>query len=133
MLGWIDNIEKLTLDNTDFRRVVHTGTHAQVVLMSVAPGDEVGWEIHPDNDQFFRLEQGHLRLDLGVTEDAVDESHDAVDAWAMVIPAGTWHNLVNLGTEALKLYTIYSPPHHPVGTVHATKAAADAAEEAEHH
>jgi mannose-6-phosphate isomerase-like protein (cupin superfamily) len=131
MLGWIENIEKLTLENEDFRRVLFTGKNSQVVLMCVEVGDEVGWEVHPDNDQFFRLEQGQLRLDLGVGEEAVDESHNATDAWAMVVPAGTWHNLVNTGSEAVKLYTIYSPPHHPVGTIHKTKADADAAEEAE--
>ncbi|HEU4319487.1 MAG TPA: cupin domain-containing protein [Acidimicrobiia bacterium] len=128
MLGWVDNIESLTIDNENFRTVVYTGKHSQLTVMSVPPGGEIGWEAHGHLDQFLRLEQGRGRLDLGKTQNAVDESHDVQDDWAFIIPAGTWHNVVNTGDQHLKVYSIYSPPEHPDGTVHRTKADADADE-----
>ena len=128
MLGWVDNIDKLTRDNTNFRTVVHTGEHSQLTLMSVPPGGEVGWEAHPHLDQFLRLEQGRARLDFGRNRDTVDESHEIEDDWALIVPAGVWHNVVNTGDGDLKLYSIYSPPEHPEGTVHRTKAESDAEE-----
>lgn len=128
MIGWVDNIETLTLENTNFRTVVHTGKHSQLTLMSVPPGGEVGWESHAHLDQFLRLEQGWARLDFGKTEDAVDETYEIEDDWALIVPAGVWHNVVNMGDTDLKLYSVYSPPEHPDGTVHSTKAEADADE-----
>lgn len=128
MLGWVDNIERLTRDNENFRTVVHTGEHSQLTLMSVPPGGEVGWEAHPHLDQFLRLEEGRARLDFGRTGDAVEESHEIEDDWALIVPAGVWHNVVNTGDQDLKLYSIYSPAEHPEGTVHRTKAEADAEE-----
>ena len=128
MIGWVDNVERVTLENTNFRTVIFTGEHTQLTVMSVPPGDEVGWESHSHLDQFLRLEQGTARLDLGRTEDSVDESHDIEDDWALIIPAGIWHNVVNVGDNDLKLYSLYSPPEHPDGTVHPTKADADADE-----
>jgi mannose-6-phosphate isomerase-like protein (cupin superfamily) len=128
-LGWVDNIEKLTRDNTNFRTVVHTRGHSQLTVMSVPPGGEVGWEAHEHLDQFLRLEQGKARVDFGLSRDGVDESHEIEDDWALIVPAGVWHNVVNIGEEDLKLYSIYSPPEHPDGTVHRTKAEADAAED----
>ena len=128
MIGWVDNIEELTLDNDNFRTVVYTGKHSQLTVMSVPPGGEIGWEAHGHLDQFLRIEHGKGRLDLGTSEDSVDESHEVEDDWAFIIPAGTWHNVVNTGDEALKVYSIYSPPEHPEGTVHRTKAEADADE-----
>lgn len=128
MIGWVDDIEKLTLENTNFRTVIYTGGHSQLTVMSVPRGGEIGWEAHDHLDQFLRIEQGQGRLDLGTTEDAVDESHDVGDDWAFIIPAGTWHNVVNTGDQDLKVYSIYSPPEHPDGTVHRTKAEADADE-----
>lgn len=125
MLGWIDNVEALTLENTNFRTVVHTGTHAQLTVMSIPVGGEVGWEAHDHLDQFLRLEQGKARVDFGRGQDAVDESHEAADDWAIIVPAGVWHNVVNVGDEPLKLYSVYSPPEHPDGTVHRTKAESD--------
>lgn len=122
MIGWTGDIEALTLENTTFRTVVYTGTHAQLTLMSVPPGEDIGWECHPDVDQFLRVEQGTARLDLGMTGDAVDERHEVGADWAMIIPAGAWHNVVNTGTEPLRLYSLYSPPEHAPGTVHATRA-----------
>jgi mannose-6-phosphate isomerase-like protein (cupin superfamily) len=129
MLGWVENIERITLDNTNFRTVVYTGEHAQLTVMSIPPGGEVGWEAHPHLDQFLRLEQGKARLDFGRSSDGVDESHEIEDDWALIVPAGVWHNVVNVGEEDVKLYSIYSPPEHPDGTVHRTKADADADEE----
>lgn len=128
MTAWVDNIETVTLENTNFRTVIFTGEHSQLTVMSIPPGGEVGWEAHGHLDQFLRLEAGKARLDLGSTKDTVDESHDIEDDWALIIPAGTWHNVVNTGDRDLKLYSIYSPPEHPDGTVHRTKAEADADE-----
>lgn len=128
MLGWVDNIENVTRENTNFRTVIHTGEFSQLTVMSIPPGGEVGWEAHTTLDQFLRLEQGRARVEFGQTGDAVDESHDIEDDWAVVVPAGVWHNVVNIGDEDVKLYSIYSPPEHPDGTIHATKADSDADE-----
>lgn len=128
MLGWVGDIERATLDNTDFRRVLFTGDHAQLTVMRLAPGEEIGLEMHPHLDQFLRLEQGSAKVTLGRTKDEVDETHDVKDAWAVIVPGGTWHNVVNTGDTDVKLYSIYSPPEHTDGTVHRTKAEADASE-----
>ena len=132
MLGWVGDIEQQTLDNATFRTVLFTGEHTQLTVMRIAPGEDIGREAHHDRDQFLRIEQGRARVELGRSEDSVDETHDVADDWAVVVPAGVWHNVVNTGTEDLKLYSLYSPPEHPDGTVHRTKEEADAAEEAEH-
>ena len=131
MLGWVADVEKATLENTNFRTVLFTGEHTQLTVMSIEPGGEIGWEAHHDIDQFLRIEQGIGRAEFGSTEDRVEETHEVEDDWAIIIPAGVWHNVVNTGPEALKVYSLYSPPEHPDGTVHVTKAEADAAE-AEH-
>ncbi|MEQ1948375.1 MAG: cupin domain-containing protein [Bryobacteraceae bacterium] len=124
MLGYVGAIEKLTLDNRNFREVLYTGPHAQLVLMCLQPGEEIGEEVHKSVDQFFRLEHGEAKFILNKSEISVARSGDAV-----VVPAGTIHNVVNSSkTAQLNLYTIYSPPNHPPGTVHATKADATAAE-----
>jgi mannose-6-phosphate isomerase-like protein (cupin superfamily) len=115
MKGYIANIEKQTLENTNYRKVLYTGKNSQLVLMSIEPGDEIGEETH-HLDQFIRLEQGRGRVVLDGVE------HDVEDAWAFIIPAGTKHNVLNTGDVPLKLYSIYSPPEHKDGTVHATKA-----------
>ena len=132
MLGWVQNIEKATLDNSNFRTVLFTGEHTQLTVMRLGPGEDIGWEQHPHLDQFLRIESGTGRLELGTTEDKVDETHDVEDDWAIIIPAGIWHNVVNTGDGELKLYSLYSPPEHPPETVHKTKAEAEAAEAAEH-
>ena len=129
MPGWLDDVTKITLENDNFRTVVFTGKHTQLTLMSLAPGEEIGWESHGHLDQFLRLEQGKARVDLGKSEDGVDESHEIEDDWAFIVPAGVWHNVVNIGDEAVKLYSLYSPPEHPAGAIHKTKADAEAAEE----
>ncbi len=130
MLGWVGDIERATLDNTTFRTVVFTGAHTQLTVMRLAPGEDIGRESHPNLDQFLGIEEGQARVELGRTEDAIDESHDVEDDWAVVVPAGVWHNVVNTGTRDVKLYSLYSPPEHPPNTVHETKADAEAAERA---
>jgi mannose-6-phosphate isomerase-like protein (cupin superfamily) len=130
-LGWVGNIEQDTLDNDTFRTVVFTGQHHQLTVMRIAAGEDIGLEVHPENDQFIRIEQGEARLELGRSEDSVDETHEVRDDWAFIVPAGVWHNVVNTGSDELKLYSLYAPPHHPDGTVHRTKADAEAAEREE--
>ncbi len=128
MLGWIADIEQATLDNDTFRTALFTGEHTQLTVMRLAPGEEIGLEADGDLDQFLRIEQGSARVELGETAEAVDETHEVADDWAIIIPAGVWHNVVNTGDGDLKLYSLYSPPEHPPDTVHRTKAEADAAE-----
>lgn len=127
MAGYLTNIEKKTLENTYFREVLFTGPHAQLVVMALGPGEDIGLETHADVDQFIRVEAGHGTAVLDGKE------HPLEDGSAVVIPAGTRHNIINGSrNEALKLYTIYSPPEHPDGTVHKNKAEAEAYER-EHH
>lgn len=131
MTGWVGDIEQATKANSFFRKVLHTGEHEQLVVMSIPPGGEIGLEVHPDNDQFLRVEQGRATLSMGPSKEEVAEKQVVEGDWAFIVPAGTWHNVVNNGDEDLKLYTIYAPPHHPDGTIHETKADAEAAEAAE--
>jgi mannose-6-phosphate isomerase-like protein (cupin superfamily) len=132
MLGWIDDIERATLDNENFRTVLWTGGHTQLTVMRLAPGEDIGREAHPQLDQFIRIERGTARVELGRSETDVDETHDVEDDWAVIVPAGVWHNVVNTGSDDVKLYSLYSPPEHPPETVHRTKAEAEAAERAHH-
>ncbi|MFH1630869.1 MAG: cupin domain-containing protein [Candidatus Aenigmatarchaeota archaeon] len=128
MTGYAGNIEKQTLENNFFRQVLFTGKHAQLVVMCVQPGDELGNEVHDTVDQFFRIEEGEALFVLNETE-----KHIAKDGDAVIVPAGTYHNVINTSkTAKLKLYTLYSPPNHPDKTIHKTKADADKAEEEEH-
>ncbi|MCX6787101.1 MAG: cupin domain-containing protein [Candidatus Kaiserbacteria bacterium] len=115
MKGYITHIEKETKENSDYRRVVYTAKNSQLVLMSIAPGEEIGAEVH-HLDQFFRFESGQGKVIIDGVE------HEVADGDAVVIPEGAQHNVINTGTDALKLYTIYSPPNHKDGTIHATKA-----------
>jgi mannose-6-phosphate isomerase-like protein (cupin superfamily) len=120
--GFVDDIERRTEQNADFRRVVYTGRYLQLVLMAIPPGGEIGDEVHEDTDQFFRIEagKGEVSIDGKRTEVRAD--------MAIVVPAGARHNVRNVGDEPLKLYTVYGPPHHADGTVRGTKAEADASE-----
>ena len=131
MTGWVGNIEEETLANTNFRTVLFTGEKMQLTVMSIPAGGEIGLEMHEGLDQFLRVEAGTAKLTLGPSEDEVTETHDLSDDWVVIVPGGTWHNVINTGDGDLKLYSLYSPPEHPDGTVHATKADSDAAE-AEH-
>ena len=132
MTGWVGNIEESTLGNTNFRTTLFTGTSMQLTVMLLAPGEEIGVEMHDHRDQFIRVEHGRARVTLGPERDRVAETHDLEDDWVVIIPGGTWHNVVNTGDGDLKLYSLYAPPEHPDGTVHRTKADAEAAEKAEH-
>ena len=126
MDGYVGALEALALSNTDFRRVLFTGEHAQLVLMCLEPGEEIGEEVHPDVDQFFRIERGEARFVFDDEEPRLVHAGEGV-----VVVAKTRHNVVNASTtEQLKLYTIYSPPNHPDGTLHKTKAEAEATEAA---
>ncbi len=127
MKAFTGDIEQLTLANNFFRQVLFTGQHTQLVLMSLAPGEEIGLEVHEHVDQFFRFEKGQGKVIID------DQEYKVTDGSAVVVPAGCQHNIMNVSSsESLKLYTLYSPPNHPTGTVHRTKAEADQAE-AEHH
>jgi mannose-6-phosphate isomerase-like protein (cupin superfamily) len=129
-LIWVGNIEDLTEDNSTFRTVLWTGAHSELTVMSIAPGEEIGVEVHPNTDQFLRIEEGHGQVKVGPTEGNLTEAHDVKDGWAFIVPAGTWHNVINTGKKPLKLYTVYSPANHAPGTVHKTKADAVSAESA---
>jgi mannose-6-phosphate isomerase-like protein (cupin superfamily) len=123
--GYVGNIETQTLDNDDFRRVVYTAHNQQLVLMSIRPMEDIGEEVHT-LDQFFRCEKGEGKVIMN------GEEHEIKDGFVVVVPAGVTHNLINTSaTEPLKLYTLYSPPNHKDGTVHHTKAEAEA-DESEH-
>jgi mannose-6-phosphate isomerase-like protein (cupin superfamily) len=129
MKPYVGAIEQATLKNGYFRQVLFTGKHCQLVVMCLQPKEEIGNEVHGSVDQFFRIEEGKARFVFDGKEE-----HIAGDGDAVVVPAGTYHNVINASSEKpLKLYTLYSPPNHPDGTLHKTKAEADAAEAAEHH
>jgi mannose-6-phosphate isomerase-like protein (cupin superfamily) len=123
MKGFVDNIEKLSLENENFRKVLYTAKNSQLVVMSLLPGEEIGMEVH-HLDQFLRIEKGVGKAILDGVE------HEIGDGFAVVVPAGTNHNIVNTSqTEKMKLYTVYSPPNHKDGKIHVTKADAEADEE----
>lgn len=122
MSGYTGNIEETAKRNTNFRKVVYTGVHTQLVVMSLEPNEEIGSEKHEQVDQFFRLESGKLKIVIDGSESIL------TDGMAAIVPAGSVHNVINIGPNVAKLYTLYSPPNHPDGTVHATKADAVAAE-----
>ena len=124
MKGYKENIEKLTLENNNFRKVLYTGKNSQLVLMSLKPMEEIGSEVHEENDQFFRFEAGHGRVTID------GNVYEVADGDAVVVPAGSNHNVENISSnEELKMYTIYSPAHHKDGIIRATKEEAEANEE----
>ncbi len=126
MPGYVGSIEKASEKNKNFRQVLFTGKHLQLVVMSLKPKEEIGNEVHETVDQFFRIEEGRARFVFNGSEE-----HLVGPGGAVVVPAGTYHNVINVSpTKPLKLYTIYTPPQHPDGTVHKTKADAEAAEHA---
>ncbi|HEX6249436.1 MAG TPA: cupin domain-containing protein [Nocardioidaceae bacterium] len=133
MTGWVGNIEEATTGNGYFREALFTGATMQLTVMSLEPGEEIGVEMHDHLDQFIRVESGRATVTMGPSEDEVAETHHLEDDWAVIVPGGTWHNVVNDGDEPLKLYSLYAPPEHPQGTVHRTKAEADAAEAGHDH
>ena len=127
-MGYTDNIEDRTLENSNFRKVLFTGKYMQLVVMSLKPGEDIGEEVHDTVDQFFRIEEGEAKVVMNGEETIL------TDDMVAIVPAGTLHNVINTSdTNDLKLYTIYAPANHPEGTIHATKADAMAAEEEHHH
>ncbi|MBB1031708.1 cupin domain-containing protein [Dietzia sp. SLG310A2-38A2] len=125
---YVVNIEDATLANSNYRTTLWTGKHLQMTVMAIAPGDDIGLEVHEDHDQFLRVEQGRGRVQMGPAEDRLEFDEEVGDDWVILVPAGSWHNVTNIGDEPLKVYSIYAPPEHEHGTVHVTKAESDAAE-----
>lgn len=126
---FVVNIEKATEQNKNFRTTLWTGNNLQVTLMSIRPGDDIGLEMHPHVDQFIRIEEGQGLVKMGDTKDNLYYRQKVSAGFAIMVPAGKWHNLINLGNRPIKLYSIYAPPEHPRGTIHQTKEIAQAAEE----
>ena len=122
------NIDRFTKLNQNYRTALWTGDHLQVTLMSIPVRGDIGLENHPDTDQFIRIESGHALVMMGNDKDNLNYRERVDGDYAVIVPAGTWHNIVNVGNTPLKLYSIYAPPHHPFGTVHKTKADAEADE-----
>ena len=125
---YVVDIEKATLENDNYRTTLWTGAHLQLTVMSIQPGHDIGLEVHDDHDQFLRVEAGTGRVQMGPARDDLSFDETVTDDWVIFVPAGSWHNVTNIGDEPMKVYAIYSPPEHPHGTIHATKADADAAE-----
>jgi mannose-6-phosphate isomerase-like protein (cupin superfamily) len=125
---FVVDIEQATLENDKFRVAKWTGANLQLTLMTIQPGDDIGLEVHTDHDQFLRIEQGTAQVEMGPSESNLNYVQQAGPDFAVFVPAGTWHNLINTGNEPLKLYSIYAPSEHPHGTIHDTKTQADAAE-----
>lgn len=122
--GFVQNLEELTAQNTNFRKVIYTAKHSQLVLMCLKPSEEIGMEVHPDNDQFLRIEEGTGKAIIDGNEQFFGAG------FCVVVPAGSEHNIINVSSEKdLKLYTVYSPAHHKDGTIHATKEIAQTTEE----
>lgn len=130
---FVVDIDEATKQNRTFRMALWTGDHLQVTLMSINVGEEIGLEIHPNLDQFLRIEEGKGIVQMGDRRDRLDFRARVSDDFAIMVPAGKWHNITNTGNEPLKLYSIYAPPEHPFGTVHRTKAEAMAAEGNNHY
>jgi mannose-6-phosphate isomerase-like protein (cupin superfamily) len=125
---FVFNIEEATKQNNNYRTALWTGKHMQLTLMSLRPGEDIGLEMHPNVDQFLRIEEGQGLTKMGKRKDMLDYQRRVNKDYAIIVPAGTWHNLINTGNRPLKLYSIYAPPNHPFGTIHRTKAEAMASE-----
>lgn len=126
MQGYIEDVQRATLDNEDFRRVLYTGEHLQLVAMTIPPGEEIGEEVHDDRDQFFRFEEGEGEVLID------GHAHRVEDDFGVIVPAGARHNVRNTGSGPLKLYTLYGPPEHRNGTVHHDRAEAEADHDRDH-
>lgn len=119
---YVVNVEELTLQNDKFRVAKWTGKNLQMTVMAIEVGGEVGLEVHDDHDQFLRIEQGTAKVEMGPAEDDLTFTQEARDDFAIFVPAGTWHNITNIGEDVLKLYSIYAPAEHEHGTIHETYA-----------
>lgn len=128
---FVVDMEDFTQANNNFRSAVWTGEQLQMTLMCIEVGGDIGGEVHTENDQFLRIEEGRALVKMGTSENEIEFEQIAEEDAGIFIPLGKWHNVINIGDEPLKLYSIYAPVHHPFGTVHTTRAEADAAEAAE--
>ncbi len=122
---YVLDIAAKTLKNDNFRSTLWTGEHLQLTVMSIPVGGDIGLEVHPKNDQFLRLEQGKGRVEMGPAEDNLTFTREVEDDWAILVPAGTWHNVTNIGDEPMKVYALYGPADHVPGTVHKTQEDAE--------
>lgn len=120
------NLEQATKENTDYRSVAWSGRYLQVTLMSIPVGGDIGLEAHPETDQFLRLDAGRGRVQMGATKDQLTFEKEVSDGWCVLVPAGTWHNITNIGGTAMQVYAIYAPAHHKPGKVHTNAAVAEA-------
>src|SRR5690606_5130036 len=123
---FVIDIETATLENQNYRTTLWTGSNLQMTVMSIEPGGDIGLEVHEHGDQFLRVEAGRGRVQMGPRRDDLSFDREVEADWVILVPAGQWHNVINTGDEPLKVYALYAPPEHPHGTVHATKAEADA-------
>ena len=123
------DLENATLENTSYRVVAWSGKYLQLTLMSIPVGEDIGLEAHPETDQFLRLDAGRGRVQIGPTKDQIDLDREVEDGWAVFVPAGTWHNVINIGDRPLQLYAVYAPVHHASGKVQATAVDAERDEE----
>lgn len=119
---FVIDIEEATLANTNYRTTLWTGPNMQLTVMAIAPGDDIGLEVHDDHDQFLRIEAGRGKVQMGPAEDDLSFEREVEDDFVVLVPAGSWHNITNIGDEPLKVYSLYAPPEHEHGTVHPTKA-----------
>lgn len=126
---FVVNIDKATMQNQNYRTALWTGEYLQLTLMSINVGGDIGLEMHPNVDQFIRIEDGYGLIKMGSEKDKLNYQREINGNYAVVIPAGTWHNLINVGNRPLKLYSIYAPPQHPFGTIHETKRIAEEEED----
>ena len=126
---FVVDLEKATLDNENYRTTLWTGKYLQMTVMAIKPGHDIGLEVHEDHDQFLRVEQGRGRVQMGPAKDELRLDQEVTGDWAILIPAGSWHNVTNVGDEDLKVYSLYAPAEHAHGTVHPTREDA----EHEHH
>ena len=123
------DLEKATVENTNYRTVAWSGTYLQLTLMCIPVGDDIGLEAHPETDQFLRVDAGRGRVQMGRAKDQLDFEQEVEDGWAIFVPAGTWHNVTNIGEEPLQLYAVYAPVHHAPGKIHVTADDAERDEE----
>lgn len=123
------NLEEATLANDQYRQVAWTGKHLQLTLMSIPVGGDIGLEVHPETDQFLRLDGGRGRVQMGPAEHQLDQDWEVEDGFAIFVPAGMWHNVTNIGDEPMRLYAVYAPVHHAAGKVHPTQADSEADED----
>ena len=120
------DLEQATLENENYRSVAWSGRYLQVTLMSIPPGGDIGLEAHPETDQFLRLDGGRGRVQMGPSKDRLTFDKEVSDGWCVLVPAGTWHNVTNIGEELMQVYAIYAPAHHKPGKIHKTASDAEA-------